>query len=63
MAEYKGLDGLITTPLEIDFDIKSNPCPKVVVVSFPPPGAFKVVNIFVDSEGKIKVEFDDTPIL
>ncbi len=61
MSKYIGLDGLTITPLELEFEVASQTFKGLVLVSNPPPGAFKVVNIFVNSKGNVQLEYDDTP--
>lgn len=62
MSKYIGLDGLTTTPLELEFEMASQIFKGAVLISNPPPGAFKIINIFRDAKGKICLEYDDTPM-
>lgn len=61
MSKYIGLDGLVATPLELEFEVESSLFKGAVLISNPPPGAFKVINIFINSKGRVQLEYDDTP--
>ncbi len=50
MAKYIGMDGK-DTPLEIEFEIDSQVIKGIVLVSDPPAGAHKVVNIYLTKDG------------
>ncbi len=64
MAEYKGLDGLPGTPLEVNFDPKEGGegKPGVVLISCPPARGYRVVNIYVDEDGKLVVQYSDVAV-
>lgn len=61
MSKYIGLDGIAIAPLELEFEVDSILFKGAVLISNPPPGAFKVINIFVNSKGRVQLEYDDTP--
>ena len=61
MAKYIGMDGK-DTPLEIEFEIDSQVIKGIVLVSDPPAGAHKVVNIYLTKDGKLKLEYSDQPV-
>jgi hypothetical protein len=54
---YLPLGGLNTKDFEIEHSVEGDG----VMVSAPPPGCYKVINIYVDQNGKLAATWEDTP--
>ena len=56
------MDGRLDSPLEIMFEPESGDMnAPVVIVSKPPPGCHRVVNVYMSDNGKLVVEHSDIP--
>ncbi len=52
------LDGVKKMLMEI---ITTDPSLSIGVISMPPEGCYKVINLYVDKNGKLIAKWEDTP--
>lgn len=61
MVKHRGMDGLDATMLELEFYRDTVNFKGTTIVSAPPAGCHKVVNLYIDVNGKLVVDWSDIP--
>ena len=61
MAKHEGLDGLNTTMLELEFWKDAVLFKGNSIVSNPPSGSYRIVNMYINEKGKLVIDWSDVP--